>query len=125
MVIEENIVSAYNNVNYGILLSMLGKRIKDRKFLSLIKQLLKSGIMDEKKFEHSLIRTLQGGIVSSLLFNIYLFGLDKSIFYEIISPFQKEELGKKGDDVNQAYRQIQYQTDKALKRLREKKSIQN
>lgn len=122
MVIEGDIVSAYNNVNHGILLSILRKRIKDKKFLGLIKQLLKSGIMDEKKYEHSLIGTSQRGIVSPLLFKIYLFGLDKFVFNEIIFPLQKRELGKKGDDATPAYRQIQYRTNVALKRLRENKN---
>lgn len=122
MVIEGDIVSAYNNVNHDILLSILRKRIKDKKFLGFIKQLLKSGIMDEKKYEHSLIGTPQGGIVSPLLFNIYLFGLDKFVFNEIILPLQKGELGKKGDDATPAYRQIRYRTNVALKRLRENKN---
>ena len=122
MVIEGDIVSAYNNVNHDILLSILRKRIKDKKFLGFIKQLLKSGIMDEKKYEHSLIGTPQGGIVSPLLLNIYLFGLDKFVFNEIILPLQKRELGKKGDDATPAYRQIRYRTNVALKRLRENKN---
>jgi hypothetical protein len=119
--IEGDIVSAYNNVNYDILLSILRQRIKDKKFLNLIKKLLKSGIMDRSVYEHSLEGTPQVGIVSPLLFNIYMFGLDKFVYNEIITPFLKEERSKTGDEATSTYRKIRYQTNQSYKRLQKLK----
>jgi len=72
IVIEGDIVSAYNHVNHKILMTIFSERIKDKKFLGFIRQLLKSGLMDGKVFEHSITGTPQGSIASPILFNIYL-----------------------------------------------------
>jgi group II intron reverse transcriptase/maturase len=82
-VIEGDIKGAYNNVSHKILLKLLSKRIKDKKFLELINKFLKAGIMEQGSFEHSIIG--KGGILSPLLFNIYMFELDKFIYESIIS----------------------------------------
>ena len=84
-------------MDHNILLNLLGKRIKDKKFLKLIHQLLKSGILDQNKFEHSLSGTPQGGIVSPLLFNIYMFELDKFIYENIIKEIQTKPLKQRKD----------------------------
>jgi group II intron reverse transcriptase/maturase len=83
-VIEGDIKGAYDCVNHDILMAILSKRIKDKNFLQLIRKLLKAGIMDEGKYEHSIIGVPQGGVVSPLLFNIYMFELDKFIHNNII-----------------------------------------
>lgn len=120
-VIEGDVVSAYNKVDHNILLSILRKRIKDKKFLKLIKNLLKSGIMDRSVYQHSLEGTPQGGIVSPLLFNIYMFGLDKFVYNDIISPWLEKERGKTGDEATPAYRKIRYKTDQFYKKLTKQK----
>lgn len=88
MVIEGDIKSAYNSINHDILINILGRRIKDKKFINVIRELLRSGIMDDGKFEHSLCGTPQGGIVSPLLFNIYMFEFDKFIYNEIFPTIE-------------------------------------
>lgn len=118
--IEGEIVSAYNNVDHEILIELLSRRIKDKAFLKLIKGMLKSGIMDRKHFKHSLNGTPQGGIVSPLLFNIYMFEFDKYVYEEIMKPIIKENEGKSTDDKirSPAYHKAMYATNKALKQLR-------
>jgi retron-type reverse transcriptase len=95
LVIEGDVESAYNNVDHDILINILKERIKDKKFLSLIKDMLKSGIMNDQKFEHSLNGTPQGGIVSPLLFNIYMLKFDEYIYEEFITPVLEENKKKK------------------------------
>lgn len=85
-VIEGDIKGAYDCVNHEILQKILSRRIKDKNFLNLINKLLKAGIMDEGNYEHSILGVPQGGIVSPLLFNIYMFEFDKFIHEEIIQP---------------------------------------
>lgn len=92
--IEGDIKGAYNNVCHSILLDILQKRIKDSKFLKVMSNLLKSGIMENNKRIHSLKGTPQGGIVSPLLFNIYMFELDKFIYNNIIKPIEQENINK-------------------------------
>lgn len=59
--------------------------------------MLKSGIMDGKVHLHSLKGTPQGGIVSPLLFNIYLLGFDEYVFENVVEPIHKANIteGKK------------------------------
>jgi group II intron reverse transcriptase/maturase len=113
--IEGDIVSAYNNVDHDILLKILSRRIKDKKFLKLIKDMLKSGIMDQRRFEHSLNGTPQGGIVSPLLFNIYMYEFDKYVYEQCIKPIlnENEEQEKKPEVRSRKYNQISYKTKKA------------
>lgn len=125
VVIEGDVTGAYNNVDHDILLSILQRRIKDKKFLELIKKMLKSGIMEKKTFEHSIIGTPQGGIVSPLLFNIYMFEFDKFIYHEIILPLQKKEEEKTGDDATKEYRRLRHQLNKAVKKIRDLKENEN
>ncbi|NJR76101.1 MAG: RNA-directed DNA polymerase, partial [Scytonema sp. CRU_2_7] len=93
--IEGDIVGAYNNIDHNILLNILERRIKDKKFLKLINNLLKAGIMEENRVIHNLIGTPQGGILSPLLFNIYMFEFDKFIYEEIIKPLVNNNSDKK------------------------------
>ena len=87
LAIEGDISNAYGNVNHSILLKILKRRIKDKKFITLIYNLLKAGIMDKDTYEHTLKGTPQGGIVSPLLFNIYMFEFDKFILENIINKY--------------------------------------
>lgn len=106
-VIEGDIVGAYNNVNHEILLSILQKRIKDKKFLKLIKNLLKTGIMEkDSTYIHNIKGTPQGGIVSPLLFNIYMFEFDKYILYHIINPVLHNNKNKPKKKLSSKYQKI-------------------
>lgn len=118
--IEGDIIGAYNNVDHSILLQILEKRIKDKKFLKTMKHLLKSGIMEKNSYQHSIKGTPQGGIVSPLLFNIYMFELDKYIYYNIILPQQEKNLTKIPKR-NPKYTKIGYQ----IKKLKNKYNKQN
>jgi len=74
--IEGDIKGAYNDVNHNILMDQLATTIQDTKFLNLIRSALKAGIMDQGVYEDTLLGIPQGGIVSPLLFNIYMHTFD-------------------------------------------------
>lgn len=92
--IEGDIVGAYNNVDHDKLMGILSIRIKDKKFLNIVRNLLKSGVMSQGLTLHSLKGTPQGGIVSPLLFNIYMFQLDQFIYEDIRSRLESNSTKK-------------------------------
>jgi retron-type reverse transcriptase len=81
--IEGDIEGAYNNVDHPTLINILRKRIKDEKLLTLIYNGLKAGIMEDGIYEDSFLGVPQGGIVSPLLFNIYMNEFDKFIIHDL------------------------------------------
>lgn len=130
IVVEGDVVSAFNHVDHHILLNILKKKFKDKKFLRLIWKMLKSGIMDGKEHQHTLKGTPQGGIVSPLLFNIYLLGFDEYVFENVIEPIlagnkkkveeKKKTKRPKLNLVNEALKRKKKILSKKLKALKDK-----
>lgn len=90
--LEGDIKGAFDNVDHKLLIKFLNKKIKDQKFLSLIYQGCKCGIMEFNKTSESLAGIPQGGIASPVLFNIYMHEFDLYInykFYDIIQKYNK------------------------------------
>lgn len=77
--IEGDICNFYDNINHGILLQMLERRISDQRFIGLIKKFLNAGYVEQWKFFKTYSGTPQGGIISPILANIYLDALDRYI----------------------------------------------
>jgi len=126
-VIEGDIVGAYNAIDHKILLSLINKRVKDKKFLSVLKNLLESGVMEGTRYIHTLLGTPQGGIVSPLLFNIYMFEFDKHIYstyqkptFEALQPKLRKE--KKYQNLGYAMRN-KFAAAKAAQTLEAQKSL--
>ena len=84
--IEGDIVGAYTNVNREILIGIIERRIKDKKMLKLFRNLLDSQIFEDGQVKHTLLGTPQGGIVSPILFNIYMFEFDMFVYEKIVKP---------------------------------------
>ena len=74
--IEGDIKGAFDNVNREKLLNILALRIKDRKFLNLLKDRLDYSYFDTNKTEKPDLGIPQGGIDSPYLFNIYMHEFD-------------------------------------------------
>lgn len=79
-VVEGDIKSFFDNVNHNKLLGMMwGLGIKDQRLLSMVKKMLRAGVMEDITRSDTVIGTPQGGIISPLLANIYLHSFDKFI----------------------------------------------
>lgn len=104
LALEGDIEGAYDNVNKDILLKILEKRIKDRKFINMIKQRLKyTFFTSENNFETPI--KAQGGIDSPYLFNIYLKSFDNAV---------QEYLKKEAELMNQKIRKNKWIKERTL-----------
>ncbi len=77
--IEGDIKGCFDNIDHEVLLSMLGERLHDNRFLRLLKHLLGAGYLEEWRYGHTLSGTPQGGVVSPILANVYLDRLDQFV----------------------------------------------
>src|SRR3954454_20378986 len=76
-IVEVDVVSFFDNISHSVLLRLLSKRIDDKRFLNLIENMLKAGVMEDWEFKPSYSGTPQGGVASPILANIYLHELDQ------------------------------------------------
>ena len=76
-IIEGDITGCFDNIDHDILLKILSKKIRDGRFLELIRRFLKAGYFEFNQKYNSLSGTPQGGIISPILANIYLHEFDK------------------------------------------------
>ena len=77
--VEGDIKGCFDNIDHEVLLSVLGEKLHDNRFLRLLRYLLKAGYIEDWKYGRTLSGTPQGGIVSPILSNIYLDRLDKFV----------------------------------------------
>lgn len=76
-VIEGDITGCFDHIQHKVLMSLIKRRVQDRKLTGVIWQMLKAGVMEGKMFKKTDEGTPQGGVISPLLANIYLHELDK------------------------------------------------
>lgn len=77
--VEGDIKGFFDNINHDTMIGILSKRIKDERFLRLIRKFLKAGYLENWQFHNTYSGTPQGGIISPILANIYLNELDKYV----------------------------------------------
>lgn len=72
-VVEADIKGFFDNMNHAWLVKMLEQRVDDKAFINLIKQWLKSPIVEPTGQQHKPVKGVpQGGLISPVLANIYL-----------------------------------------------------
>lgn len=78
-VIDLDISAFFDEVNHDILMTTIGRKVRDKRVLKLIGSYLRAPIQQEGDIEKRDKGTPQGGPLSPLLANIYLDALDKEL----------------------------------------------
>jgi group II intron reverse transcriptase/maturase len=78
-VVDMDITKFFDCVNHDILMTRIGKTIRDKRVLRLIGRYLRAGVMMDGVVQESEKGTPQGGPLSPLLANIYLHALDEEL----------------------------------------------
>lgn len=87
--IEGDIKGCFDNINHERLIEILQRKIKDSKFINIIRSFLKAGYIEDFRYNQTYSGTPQGGILSPILANIYLNELDNRIL-EIKQEFDRK-----------------------------------
>ncbi len=85
-VIEGDLASYFDTVHHKLLMKYIRKRICDKRFLTLIWKLLKTGHIDNGLFYAANKGVPQGGVISPLLSNIMLNEFDQYLEKKYLNP---------------------------------------
>lgn len=77
--IEGDISKCFDSFDHDLLISFLRTKIKDERFIRIIIKALKAGYFEFRLYNHSILGTPQGSIISPILCNIYLDNFDKFV----------------------------------------------
>ncbi len=78
-VVDMDLEKFFDRVNHDVLMSRLGRRIRDRRVLGLIRRYLGAGVMAQGVLTERYEGTPQGGPLSPLLANVLLDEVDKEL----------------------------------------------
>ncbi|MGL6201563.1 MAG: group II intron reverse transcriptase/maturase [Lachnospiraceae bacterium] len=96
--VEGDIKGCFDNINHRLLLKKLWKiGIHDKRVIKMIQEMLKAGYMDSGQLYETTIGTMQGGILSPLLSNVYLNDFDWYVGRMYVEPHR--QCKHKGNDV--------------------------
>jgi group II intron reverse transcriptase/maturase len=109
--IEGDISDCFGSLDHQVMLTTLAERIRDNRFLRLIRNMLEAGYLEDWEYHPTLSGCPQGSVVSPVLSNIYLHKLDEFIEQELIPQHTRGTTRR----LNPEYRRVGYQMAQAQK----------
>jgi retron-type reverse transcriptase len=94
---------------------MLREKVQDGRCITLMRELLKAGYMEDWSYHHTLSGTPQGGIVSPILSTSYLDKLDKFVETVLIPRYTKGNTRADNREYHNLMRAAQSQKKKGRK----------
>jgi len=104
--IEGDISDCFGSLGHEIILRIMAERIKDQRFLRLIRNMLKAGYLEDWDYHETLSGCPQGGVVSPILSNIYLHKLDEFVEQELIPQYTRGTSRKKNPEYSRIQRRL-------------------
>ena len=88
--VEGDIKGCFDNINHRILLKKIWRiGIHDKRVIKMIQQMLKAGYIESGMLNDTRLGTMQGGILSPLLSNVYLNDFDWFVGRMYMEPHRK------------------------------------
>ena len=100
--IEGDIKGCFDNIDHKVLVAILSEKIRDGRFIELVRGALEAGYLEEWDYRPTWSGTPQGGIISPVLSNIYLDRLDRFVEQTLIPRYTRGD--KRGE--NPDYKKI-------------------
>jgi group II intron reverse transcriptase/maturase len=116
--IEGDIKGCFDHIDHQVMLSILGEKLHDNRFLRLLDSLIKAGYLEDWKYHATLSGTPQGGVISPVLSNIYLDRLDKFVEMVLLPRYNCKEKRKK----NPPYTRLASKVSELRKKGRKKEA---
>lgn len=78
-VVDMDLSKCFDRLDHELMLQAVNRRISNGRVLALIRQFLEAGVVADGSWEETEIGNPQGGVISSLLCNIYLDAFDQEM----------------------------------------------
>jgi group II intron reverse transcriptase/maturase len=110
--IEGDIADCFGSLDHDVMIRILSERIRDNRFLRLVRNMLTAGYLEDWKWGATLSGAPQGGVASPILSSIYLHKLDEFVETVLIPEYTRGERRAR----NPAYLDLANQLARARRR---------
>ncbi|MHB8440276.1 MAG: reverse transcriptase/maturase family protein [Acidimicrobiales bacterium] len=114
--VEGDLADCFGSFDHSVLLSILGEKIHDNRFLRLVRNMCEAGYLEDWTWGATLSGVPQGGVASPVLSNIYLHKLDVFVETVLMSEYTRGRLRAHNREyckVERAIRRARQQGDRA------------
>ena len=87
--IEGDIADCFGSLDHEVMLTILAEQIQDKRFLQLVKGMLRAGYLEDWTWYATHSGAPQGGVISPILSNIYLDRLDTFVEKELVPAWTR------------------------------------